>query len=304
MKRFILILAPVAVVVLLCATPSTSGAILYQIQKDVELYGNLDQDDIAGGGEVDCGPVAAVNSFVYLENKYPDVYDRHLVPDIEDPPDNVRDYNELINAAVLVSTAAYMNTKAPGGTWDDMFIYGKYNYIEMQVRGVTIYAAQMLGMWGFPGNPPNVRPPDEIPPIPKPTWVADLMYPTWDFIFNELYHCEDVEILINWAGGGHYLTLTGFTFDDADGDGVINPDEGENAVIYYIDPATGTTGHSNIWNVEVTSPYGQYELMTNYESGAIVTMAVSESPIPEPATIAMIASGLMGLVAVARRKLH
>jgi hypothetical protein len=294
MKWLIFILAPLAVVVLLGATPTTSGAVLYSIEKDVELYGNLDQDDIPNGGEVDCGPTAAINSFVYLQNKYPGIYDSNLAGDT---------YADYINAAVLISTAAYMNTQPPGGTWDDMFIYGKYHYIEEKVPDVTIYQAQMLGMWGFPGNPPNVRPPDQIPPIMKPEWVTDQIYPVWQFIFTELFHCEDVEILINWEGGGHYLTLTGFIFDDIDNDGVIEQDDGENAVISYIDPATGLPGSSNAWNVAVTGPYGPYELMTDYESGAIVTMAVSESPIiPEPATLVMIGMGLTALAGVVRRR--
>jgi hypothetical protein len=297
MKWFMLLLAPLAVGALLCAMPTTSGADLYQIEKDTDLYGNLDQDDIPAGGEVDCGPTAAVNSLVYLENKYPGIYDRHLIPDIEFPPDGVRDYNELINAALLLAGANNMNTKPPGGTWDDMFIYGKWNYIEFQIPGVTTYAAQMLGTWGFPGaNPP--RPPDEIPPILKPLWVQDQMYPTWQFIYNELYDCEDVEILINWNGGGHFLTLTGFVWND-DGDGVIQQEEG--AVMKYIDPATGDTGESGIWNVAVNS---HYELMTDYETGAIVTMAVSESPIPEPATIVLVAMGLAGAIGYLRKRIR
>jgi len=276
-----------------------SGAALpyhYYIEKDTDLYGNLDQDDIVPGGEVDCGPVAAVNSFVYLENKYPDIYDRYLVPDIEFPPDGVRDYDELINAAQVLAGAAYMNTKPPGGTWADMFIYGKWKYIEERVPDETIYAAQMLGMWQFVPVPP--RPVDEVPPIIKPDWVQDNMYPTWQFIYTELVHCEDVEILISWANGGHYLTLTGFDWNDIDGDGIIDPEE--EAVMKYINPVDGLPGESGIWNVEVGS---QYEIMTDYETGAYVWMAVSESPIPEPATIAMVGMALVGIAGIVRKRL-
>jgi hypothetical protein len=155
----------------------------------------------------------------------------------------------------------------------------------------------MLGMWQFPTVPP--RPPAQVPAIMKPDWVQDLMYPTWQFIYEELHHCEDVEILINWADGGHYLTLTGFSFDDLDGDGIIEPDDGETATIKYIDPCNGLPGQSAIWNVAVDS---QYELMTDYESGAYVWMAVSES-IPEPMTIAMVGMALVGLAGVVRKRL-
>jgi hypothetical protein len=273
---------------------------VYYVEKPVELYGNLDQDDIPGGGEIDCGPVAAVNSFVYLENKYPWAYDRHLVPDTEFPPDGIRDYDELINAAILVSGANNMNTKPTiPGTWDDMFIYGKMQYIEFNVPGVTVYAAQMLGMWAWPGPPLSPRPPDEVPPIPKPIWVQDWTYPTWQFIFGELHDCEDVEILLSWNGGGHYLTLTGFNWTDTDGDGVIDAEE--EAMMMYIDPQTGAPGATGIWNVPVDS---EYEIMTNYETGSVITMAVSESPIiPEPAAIMMVGLALAGLVGTIRRRM-
>jgi hypothetical protein len=297
--KWLTVLFVVMGLVAFASVSQANDPVLYHVEKDVDLYGNLDQDDIPGGGEVDCGPTAAVNSFVYLENKYPITYDRSLVPDTEIPPDGIRDYDELVNAALMLAGANYMNTKPPGGTWYDMFVYGKYRYIEDQIPGVTAYQSQMLWAWGFPGINP-VRPADEIPPIPRPDWVTDLMYPTWQFIFTELHDCEDVEILLSWEGGGHFLTLTGFNWNDADGDGIIDPEEG--ATMMYIDPATGDPSATGIWNVAVDS---EYEIMTNYETGSVITMAVSESPIiPEPATIAMVAMGMFGVIGLVRRKMR
>ena len=49
------------------------------IEKDINLYGKLDQHLVDPvWGDVACGVTAAVNSFVYLERRYPQIYDRKL----------------------------------------------------------------------------------------------------------------------------------------------------------------------------------------------------------------------------------
>lgn len=290
MKRFAFLFGFAAVVVMLCAQQSGEAA-SYHIEKDYTLYGNLDQDDIPGIGACACGPTAAVNSFVYLENAYPWAYNRWLIPDTN-LPNGLRDYPELIDVATILGGANYMNTKCPGGTWDDMFIYGKWRYIEDQWPGWTIYEAQLSSTWGWAGT----RLPDEIPPIEKPLWVADNTYPTWRFLYDELVECEDVEILVSWYDGGHYLTLTSFHWDDVDDDGFIDFDE--NAWIDYINPTDGLWHLSKIWHS------GTGFIETDLAEGAWISMAVSESPIPEPATIALIGCGLVALAGTVRRKLR
>ena len=49
-------------------TSSNVQAISYDIEKDWWLYGDLNQNTIPGIGPMACGPTAAVNSFVYLQN--------------------------------------------------------------------------------------------------------------------------------------------------------------------------------------------------------------------------------------------
>ena len=73
MKRFAFLFGLVAAAAMLCAQ-QPGEATVYEIEKDYWLYGNLDQDDIPGIGACACGPTAAVNSFVYLENAYPCPY--------------------------------------------------------------------------------------------------------------------------------------------------------------------------------------------------------------------------------------
>ena len=268
-----------AVAAVLAILVLPASAAVYDIDKDPDgiLYGNLNQIHVPGIGPVACGPTAAVNSFVYLENKYPCVYDNLLVPAGSAPPgvdyngDGITGRYEDM-ATVAATLGGLMGTAPPGGTYDDMFIYGKYAYLEQVAPGLTTYAAQMAGTWGWQGRP-------VVPPIAKPDWVADGTIPTWQFLWDNLVACEDVEILIVDYDWGHFLTLSSLFWNDANNDLIMDIEEA--AVIDYIDPWTGAKGFSPIWQYGLNSQlfvgYGDYP-------AAQLVMAVKESPVPEPAT--------------------
>ena len=108
MKKLLLCLS------ILCLLAANANATLYSIDKDPGhvLYGNLNQNTIpAPLGPVACGPTAAVNSFVYLERKYPSVYNRSLVPDLN--ADGLYQNNELVAVAQTLAGANFMNTAVP-----------------------------------------------------------------------------------------------------------------------------------------------------------------------------------------------
>ena len=260
-----------------------AGAGEWVIEKELGLYGYLDQHSIPGWGNAGCGPTAAVNSFVYLENKYPGIYDRSLIPDTNQ--NGVRDLAELVGVAQTLGGPGYMNTIANNTTWDDDFIWGKMTYIEQKVPGMTVYQAQ--DYWNWTQHT-------------KPAWVQSA-WPQWEFLYNELVDCEDVEILIDWSDGGHYVTLSSFHWNDADNDLII--DNAENAWIDFVDPWTGAYGTASIWQ----SSYGGC-IETNYATGSWISMGVSESPIPEPATMTLLALGFAlslskgGLALIRRRR--
>jgi len=278
-----------------------AGAALYSIDKDPndQLYGHLDQDDVPVIGNVACAPAATVNSFVYLENRYPTYFDRLLIPDANE--NGQRDYSDLAAAAATLAAADYMNTipkdpndpTKPSGTWDDMMIYGKWKYLQDVAPGRAVFAAQMTSTWGWQGD----RPPDQIPPIPKPAWVQDNTTPDWMFLYEQLTDCQDVEILINWPGGGHVVTVSSFRWNDVDEDKIIDPTEG--AWIDYIDPQTGAKGVSPIWN---SGGLGSLlEVGYGTRGGARVNLIVSQS-VPEPAGLTLMAAGVLTLLARRRRR--
>jgi len=297
-----------AAVVLMAGLATPAAALVYDVQLTTTLFGDLDQNDVPVIGACACGPTAAVNSFVYLQNAYPGIYGNSLVPvgaaqGVDHNGDAFVDsYDDMAAVAATLGGLNYMNTKCPGGTWDDMFIYGKQKYVEEQLPGMTDYAAEMSGTWAFPGT----RPGDEIPPITKPSWVEDNKNPTWQFLYNNLVGLdgveagpgEDVEILITDGDWGHFLTLTSFHWDDVNGDSIIDSTEG--AWIDYIDPGTGLNAQSSLCQ----SSYGG-QLLVNYStmySNAQLVMAVKESPVPEPTTLALLCAGGLCLVLYRQRK--
>lgn len=272
---------------------AAANAAVYDIEKDPFLYGNLSQNDpgLGGIGPSACGPVAAVNSFVYLENAYPATYDRLLVPD-DNPPNAVHDNAELVSTALVLTGPSYMNTANPGGTEHDDFIWGKAEYVEDVAPNRTRYEAWDNYNWVNP-----VR--------PKPDWVniggVDKM-----FLYQELVACEDVEILMIFGlppdDWGHYVTMTSFDWNDADDNGIMT--FAENASMGFVDPIDGLHYTTHIWDDSGYTPYGaiETEVWPNVGQRGHITMAVSESPVvvPEPAYVSLLGFGV--LAALRRRR--
>lgn len=249
---------------------------------DAALYGDLDQANVPGLAGCACGPTSVVNSMVYLQNERPDIYDKMLVPYADDLTGPTQ--AEQAAVATTLSGAGYMDTANNTGTFIENFIFGKTKYIEEKVPGKTRYAAQVALQWRDGVN--NTGGPQPTHQVPKPAWVQDQTAATLDFLYKQIRAREDVEIFVGYDGGGaHYLTLTGIMYDTATNMGKIN----------FIDPLGGMPGMANI-----TGLVGGV-IHVDYSGGARVFHAVSESPIPEPATIALAIIGLVGLCALRRR---
>jgi len=131
---------------------------------------------------------------------------------------------------------------------------------------------------------------------------ANPLKPTWQFIFDELKKGQDIEILVGFyddtgaRNGGHYVTVTGFSFEDADGDGDIGA--AELATLYYVDPDDGNANFNELNMIDdFINLMGYSDQYNTY-----VEAAVAESPIPEPLTLSLFAAGLVGVVMLRGRK--
>lgn len=255
-------------IILISCLDNRANATSYEIIIDPASYGNLKQDDLGGNGLYYLGPIAAVNSFIFLQNRYPSVYDQSLVTD-------------PMATALALTQSEYMNTSLFTGTQVRDFYWGKYLYVEDQAPGRTIYAGETtFQSWSVQR--------------PKPAWVTERAGgPSWSFIFEQLGQGADVEVLLAVSGVGVYLTLTGFHFDDADNNRIM--DSGETAWIRYIDATSGLTGQSNIWMDE------NGLLASDYEAGCFITMAASERPVPLPSSLLLLGSGILGLWGLGRK---
>ena len=141
--------------------------------------------------------------------------------------------------------------------------------------------------------------------------------PTWQFIHENLRDGEDIEILSlkrnadgTLAETGHYVTLTGLTWIDADGD--LQIDQDENAMLAFVDPAGGPLEPG-------TGPRGAFKqraLFQQVKDGPLIwrgrtglefeiVTIVKESPaedLPAPGTGVLLGTGLAALGVWRRRR--
>jgi hypothetical protein len=246
---------------------ATAASITYDAQIDPGLFGNLEQNDVPGCASVACGPSAAVNSFMFLQNQWPDLYDDKLIPDIDN--DGVTDYEEMVAAATALTDPAYMNTCCNNGTFVSDFIEGKRKWIEDHAPGVSHYHSEDI--------------------------------PGWQALYFQLtqHHASDLFLQFfdsqGSPAGGHFVTLSGFNFTDENDNGLI--DGNESAVVGFIDPLTGGEVLSFL-SEDASSLLVDYNIGNGVASTRILNKS---STVPEPSTFLLVITAVAGLAG--RRKL-
>ncbi|HET6183173.1 MAG TPA: hypothetical protein VFA03_06210 [Acetobacteraceae bacterium] len=270
--------------------PAHAGNIIFGAE-DPDLFGNLNQGDTQCPN-VACGPTAAVNSFIFLQNRWPKVYGDRLVPEGADP---AAEYQNMIDVANTLGGGEYMNTCTCGtGTFIEQFIVGKQYYIDAMAPNTTTYGAEVTTTWRDNPGGNHVG--------AKPAYVHDKTAPTIEWLAEQLNAGEDVELFINGTKGNHYVVLTQIEYDENLKTGYIN----------FVDsnqPGNGmVAGVPTIGSADITGfdPDDMDILLSSTDlsylgGGLNIVNAVSESPIPEPGGLAVLAALLVAIGALRRR---
>jgi len=209
---------------------------VYAVQEPTALFGNLDQHSLSfaypefGSGATSkaCGPAAALNSLVYLQNAFSGSYGSSLVQSTSTDLDRsgvVNAYDGwVLTAGSGLAASTAMNTTLTNGTWHDNFIRGLASYVETRSPGHTQYLAQDFWSPTYWGNAPSTK--------PQPDWVQG-QAPTWSFLYDALSKSAAVDVLFSATSGsvGHYVTVTGLTWDTSSNAGTLS----------YVNPWNGVS---------------------------------------------------------------
>lgn len=255
---------------LICSLLLSAG-LAYGITIDPGLYGHLNQNNTdfckdAQGNSLACGPVATVNSMLMLDNRYGSslIGDRDFDFDV--------DNDDLAIVAGTLAGADYMGcTPCQGGTTVANLIAGKRRYLNEEAPGMY--------------------------------YVHSRFQPTFEWFFNELRNGQDIELLVgfydanNQRLGGHYVTVNGIDWTDANNNGIIDGAEG---TISFIDPFAPVGQDAQDTNALIYNFLGG-SLGTTYNvGGATITTSlewgIAESPVPEPHTAVLVVAGVAFLL--------
>jgi hypothetical protein len=228
------------------------------------LYGQ--QDNFSGWFATAgaCAAVAAINSFIFLERTHSGLYGNSLTPS------RIGDANTDFTDAFAFTEGTWQVGSNPErigyyarfpGDPNGLYVNTKMDWINDHAPGTTIFDFRFVGEGGHPDV----------------AWFA-----------NEIANGEDVEFFVNNDDGTFYhgLTLTGIACDAAGNCFITYSDPNDPTMMFNRALSIGVGGR-----LEFNNPFG-------LEGTVFIDAAFSESAVPAPSTIFLLAAGIGGLMAV------
>ena len=262
---------------ILLGTAASAWGAAFSYSNDFNKYGKVQNQNCGIGGI--CGAVAMINSFVFLQNMYPQVYGNSPLVSNDPAADAMKFALGGWQAGNNPARQGYYNRIPQGQTGIKELWETKVDWVNDYAPGTTVFA----GMTAFVDS--------------TETWKAgqfvQLGYPTIAFLAEEIRRGEDVEASIATLtnSGAHAITITGIACDDQN-----------NCTLKYQDPNFPTMERSVALTMNAMMGNRlQFSEVGTFNADVYLYLAFAESPVPEPGTIAFVLVGFTVLVVLKRR---
>ncbi len=228
-------------------------------------FGHIENEEINGEGA--CAATSMINSFVFLEKQYSNLFKNKLIPDMDGDGDHDENDKNLARKKLHVNIWGEDNS---GGTIDLVW--------KEKVKWFEKYEC-LIDFHGMIE--------EDITGWYKTTGLTGNTFPTLNFLYEQIDKKQDVEIFVEKTAYDHALTLVSIEYDDVSNTGKI-------CYVDSNDPVQCKCADVNLdgGKIKLTS--------TDGNNSTVIYGAFAECP--EPATMGLLILGGLGVLIRRRRK--